>query len=202
MGAADMGRCARHLGLDRNPMRRRVDRAQQVVMAVLMLIFLVAGPWLTAYTAGRAYTTGQQAEHEQRAQRHLVTATVIGTGQLGADETGRGVQRMIDVGWTEQGHQRTTQIPELPGDRAGVQRQIWVDQAGHLTGRPRDHAQTITDTTLAAIFSLAGVALPLIGLRALIRSRLDRRRYAQWDADWVRTAPIWTRGGKNPPNMR
>ncbi len=197
-----MGRCARSLGLDRNPMRRRVDRVQQSIMAVLLLVFLVAGPLLTGYAASRAYATGQQAEQTQRAQRHLVTATVAGPAKLGADASGRGVERMVTVGWTENGRPRTTQIPELPGDHTGVQRQIWVDAAGHLTGRPRDHAQTITDTTLAAIFALAGVALPLIGLRALIRGRLDRRRYAQWDADWAHTAPIWTRGGKNPPNMR
>jgi len=197
-----MGRCARYLGLDRNPMRRRVDRAQWAMMAALLMIFLVAGPWLTAFTAGHAYTAGRQTEHTQRTQRHLVTATVTSPGWLGADESGRGVERVINVGWTEHGLPRSTQVPELPGDRVGVQRKIWVDSAGHLTGRPRDHAQTITDTTLAAIFALSGIALPLIGLRALIRHRLDRRRYALWDADWVRTAPLWTRGGKNPPNMR
>jgi len=195
-------RCVRSLGFDRNPMRRRIDRVQTGIMAGLLLVFLIAGPWLTLLTAGKAYTAGSRTERIQHAQRHSVVATVLSKSSLGADDTGRGVHQVVSAAWTEHGTRHAVLIPELPGDRPGMHRRIWVDQSAQVTGRPRDHTQTVTDTVLAAIFALAGVGLPLLGLRAVVRYRLDRRRYQQWDADWVQTAPLWTHGGKNPPNMR
>jgi hypothetical protein len=202
MGVDRAARFVRSLGLDRNPMRRRVDRVQTVIMAVLLLVFLIAGPWLTFVAASKAYTVGARTERLQHAQRHSVVATVLTKGGLGADDTGRGVRQTVSAAYTERGVRHTVRIPQLPGDKPGAHRAIWIDRSGHVTGRPRDHTQTATDTGLAAIFMLAGVALPLLGLRALIRYRLDRLRYQQWDADWAQTAPRWTRGGKNPPNMR
>src|SRR5947208_1879779 len=97
MGVDRAARFVRSLGLDRNPMRRRVDRTQTAIMAVLLLVFLIAGPWLTYVAASKAYTAGNRTELQQHAQRHSVTATVLTKGGLGADDTGQGVRQMVSA---------------------------------------------------------------------------------------------------------
>ena len=54
-------RCARRLGLDRNPLRRRMDRIEAVIRLTTMILLLVAVP----ITVG-----GRQADHLVLRQAH------------------------------------------------------------------------------------------------------------------------------------
>jgi hypothetical protein len=46
--------------------------------------------------------------------------------------------------------------------------------------------------TVAVSFTLASLALLLVGLALLARNLLDRRRLRDWEADWLSTGPQWS----------
>lgn len=188
-------RFVRAWGFDRNPMRRPVDRAETVVAALLVLLFVVAAPLVTAVTVGRAYDAGLRAERHQLATRHSVTVTVLGDAGIASDGSGNGIRRVVQVGWRDHAVARTATVPELQGDKAGKHRALWFDSAGRVVARPRDRAQTVSDAILVGVFGLAATALPVGCCWLLARKRLDRRRLAQWEDDWAKTAPRWIKHG-------
>jgi hypothetical protein len=58
-------RLARRLGLDGNPLRRRVDKIAACLAALLMAVFLIGAPMLSMAAArwvGHAATAGQRRE--------------------------------------------------------------------------------------------------------------------------------------------
>ena len=69
-------RLARRLGLDRNPLRRRIDRVQAILGGLLIAAFLTAAPLLMAAAGHWASTAGLREEHAERAWRQ-VTAIVL-----------------------------------------------------------------------------------------------------------------------------
>ncbi|HXA61616.1 MAG TPA: hypothetical protein VNW94_20910 [Streptosporangiaceae bacterium] len=187
-------RFARRLGLDRNPMRRRIDRAQTAIGAGLLLLYLVLAPLLAVPLISLTYQNGLHAEQRQSADRHLVTATVLGDGELASGAAARIVHQTVWLRWQPASGPPRVEIDAREAhDVPGAHRRVWIDAAGNLTHRPRSHAQTIADASMAGVVTVSCATLPSLGLYALTRRRLDRRRYAQWDADWIHTAPLWTR---------
>lgn len=181
-------------GFDRNPMRRRVDRVETWTATVLLVLLLVVVPIAAVVTMARVYDNGVRAEHHQAATRFRVTATVLTNGELTADSSGNGVGQVVTVGWhTRWGAYQRAAVPEMPGDRIGAHRRLWVTASGAVVGRPRDRAQTVSDTVLAGLFAITGATLPFVGVHSLVRRRLDRKRMAAWEADWALTAPRWIR---------
>lgn len=193
---ARLMRSVRAWGFDRNPMRRPIDRAETAVATVLLLLLLVLAPLAGAVAASRAYGEGVRTEKHQLAARHSVTVTVLGHAGIAADDSGNGLRRVVEVAWRD-AHKitRTATVPELQGDKIGTRRAIWLDSSGNVTARPRDRTQTVSDAILAGVFALTGTLLPIAGCHALVRRRLDRRRLAQWEADWAKTAPLWIKHG-------
>ena len=68
---------------DRNPLRRRCDRAEAALFTVLVAVFLAGAP-LLALSAGRwAHDSGPPAGHAQRARWHQVPVVLAPVGGLG-----------------------------------------------------------------------------------------------------------------------
>ncbi|MFE0677198.1 hypothetical protein [Streptomyces sp. NPDC058867] len=187
-----------------NPLRRATDLAEAWVALSALLLVLVLAPVAGLVAGGLAQDTLQQSVREQRAARHLVTATVagnLGASPLTADPetaaTGREVRTRVLADWTApDGTPRhgpvTTRIddPE-PGDRFT----IWTDRQGRVATRPLDSATATTHAVLAGFGAalLAGCAVECA--RRLIVWRMVLRRYARWDQAWDRTGPDWGRTG-------
>ncbi len=72
-----LARCARRLGVGRNPLRRRTDRIEAVIILATLILLLVAVP-LAAIVVGRqADDLALRQAHARQAAEHAVTAVLL-----------------------------------------------------------------------------------------------------------------------------
>jgi len=191
-GVNRLGRFVRRWRFDRNPLRRATDRAETVVLAVIVAAFLVGAPLAALVTGAWIHGMAQRAQLAQEASRQQVTAVVL---SVTAPPAGGGE----DLAWQAQarwrapdGREVTQVIPVPAGTLADGTLQVWTDRTGDSTTAPlldsQVAGQTAAGEALGALAS-AGV-LTLAG--ALAGWTLNKRRMAAWDADWHATGPRWT----------
>jgi hypothetical protein len=177
----------------RNPLRRRSDRVEAWIVLAGWILALLGGLW-----AGRA--TALSVDHalaSRRAEVHAAAATLLEDAPKSPppDESGiSGDTVWAKVRWraadgsTHQGRAKVgARTP------AGTRVTVWTDR----TGRPASKPPTATEAQLQAAFGGALVALGTGGAVLagghLARGRLQRRRLAEWDAEWARIGPQWSR---------
>lgn len=182
----------RYLRPDDNPLRRPLDRAHARLIVGITALFILAGAIVVAVTVNLVDRAGLRAEVQQAHTRHGVEATVLRASRPG-DVTQPGLSQDTRIRWIDRnGAIHTGNVAPSGQDRVGGSRQIWVDRSGDLTGRPRTHHQTLTDTTLAALAALAVLGMLHTAVYSVVLRRIDRRRLALWEREWVTTAPRWT----------
>ncbi|TYK48082.1 Rv1733c family protein [Actinomadura decatromicini] len=179
-------RLRRRLGLERNELRRPIDRVQRTIALALLVLLLGAAPPLAAWTSSWSYEAGSRAEHAERANRHQVVATVVATGGIGSSGD-RYIHETVQATWPgKDGKPRTGTLPSWKNAKPGAQRAIWVDRAGEPSVRPRPHSRTVTDAAYAGAATVLGCGLPVLLGYLLVRRRCDRLRDDMWEADWAR----------------
>lgn len=183
------GRALRGLWPDRNPLRRAVDRVEAVIMAGLLAAFLIGAP-LVALAAGQwSYAAGLRVQHVQAAWRSVPAVLLAGA----SSQDYSGYEPLVPARWTTpSGAQRRGNVYAPPGAKAGSTVAVWIDASGRLTDPPLRHEQVLAQAGLYALAVPAVLGLVLAGIGLLIHYRLDRRRLAAWDADWLATEPRWT----------
>ncbi|GAA2576941.1 hypothetical protein SMC26_29925 [Actinomadura fulvescens] len=196
-GCSPMRRLWRRLGLERNELRRRIDRVQRLAALGLLALFLLAAPPVAGWCASWSYDSGLRAERAEHAERRQVLATVVSTGGVGS--TGdRYVHETVHARWTApDGTARTGSLPSWKGAKPGVTKRIWVDHKGTVAIRPRPHSRTVTDAAYAALAATTAVGIPILAAYGLLRRRFDRVRAAEWEAAWAR---MDTDAGHNRPS--
>ena len=174
---------------DRNPLRRRCDRAEAALVTVLVAVF-VAGAPLLALSAGRwAHDGGPRAGHAQRAVWHQVPAVLrTSTIQRFAPSPVPAWARWAAPG----GVPRTGRVLAPAGLAAGAVVTVWVDAAGRLASPPalpgQQHGRALADGVVAVLL----LAELLCGAGLAARGVADRRRLAGWDAEWRAIGPKWS----------
>ena len=186
-----LGRLLRGRRLDRNPLRRGSDRAETVMLGVLLAAFL-PGASFAAHSAGSwTYATSMREAQAQQAAFHQVPATLLqaalpwNAGEAASEANAR---------WkAPDGQVRTGQV-FVPGGTAaaGSTVMIWTDQAGQLTDPPLLHNQVTGRMYLSEALAVVALAAVLITVGVAARWALDRRRLAAWDADWLSVGPRWS----------
>jgi hypothetical protein len=178
-------RVRRRLGWDRNPLRRRIDRVEAWLNAVLLIVLLAAGTPLARYTALSTFREQTRALGWERAHRFQVVATLTGRPAAG--------QGSAAARWkAPKGTVRTGMVAVGGGDTAGAAMPIWVDETGDITAAP-PRRRPATQATEAAV---AAVVVLLAGLTAawlLCRRLLDRRRIRSWQSEWLEVEPRWSK---------
>lgn len=185
-----MGRLLRGRRFDRNALRRGSDRAETVVLGVLLAAFL-AGASFAAHAAGSwTYAASTREAQAQQASLHQVPATLLQAAQAWNMTTyGAAVQAR----WRGPDRQvRTGQVFVPDGAAAGSTVMIWTDQAGQLTGSPLQDSQVTGRMYLSEALAVVALAAALITVGVAARWELDRRRLAAWDAEWLSTGPRWS----------
>ena len=172
---------------DRNPLRRRCDRAEAAIVTVLVAVFLAGAP-LMVLAAGRQAHDRGQPEHGQLAGWHQVpavlrTATITRFAPSPAPAWAQ---------WTAPGGvKHTGRVLAPAGFAAGAVVPVWVDAAGRLAGPPalsgQRNGRALADG-IVAVFLLAEL---LWGAALAARGVADRRRLAAWDAEWRAIGPAW-----------
>ncbi|MEV3971535.1 hypothetical protein AB0K68_25855 [Streptomyces sp. NPDC050698] len=168
----------------RNVLRRRVDLVEAWVVLVGWVLALLGGTAAGLLAAG----TVQQAVERQRAETRQVTAVVTEDAPGPPPARAASDHRVWGkVRWTAPDgstHREEARVaPEAP---AGSTVSVWVNRSGDLTTPPVSGGEAWLHTAMGG--ALAGVFAggTALGAMWLTRLALDRRRMAQWDAEWER----------------
>ncbi|MHC3469832.1 Rv1733c family protein [Streptomyces sp. 7R007] len=174
-----------------SPLRRRSDRAEAWIILAAWLLALLAG--LATGCAAGAWVADSLAE--RRAAVHPVSA-VLTENAPKAIVTAYGTDGMVwaRVRWTgADGVTHTDRAKVERGKAAGARVTVWLDAAGNPVTRPPDAAESRLQAAVVGVpAGLGASVLVLVGGR-LVRDRLDRRRYREWDAEWLLVEPQWRR---------
>jgi hypothetical protein len=188
-GTARLAMASRGLWPDRNPLRRGTDRAEAIIVAALLALFLVGAP-LAAVLAGHfAYAAASRAQHAQQAAWQQVPAVLL---QRPPAVTYPAYQARLARWTAPDGTTRTGDVPASALAPARATVMVWVDRSGRLTGRPETGAQVSGQALLAEVFTPLLLALVLLTTAVVARRALDRRRMAAWDSEWRAAGPQWT----------
>ena len=99
----------------------------------------------------------------------------------------------VDARWlAADGQVRTGEVFVPAGAVAGSTVPVWTNRAGQLTGPPLGPTQLASRAQLAAGAAAGSLAVALIAAAWLVRRSLNRRRLAEWDADWLANGPRWS----------
>lgn len=186
-----LGRFIRGRRPDHNPLRRASDRIETATLAALVITFLAAGPFVALVCGSAAHAIAHRTQLAEQSSWHQVTAVLLDTAPLprGAVLT----LPEVRARWTApDGKVVTGEVPVPPGAAAGTTVPVWTTRDGQLTDSPLQDSQVEGQAFLAEIAGVVTLATSLIITGMLVRRTLDKRRMAQWDADWLANGPRWT----------
>ena len=184
---AGFGRLVRGLWPDHNPLRRRSDRIEAAVAAMLFLGLVAGTPAATLAAGSCAYGLGMRAELAQQAERHQVPATLLESAPFGPWPV------QVEARWTAPDGMPRTGLIAVPGGRAaGSAVTVWTDASGKLAAKPLRHTAVIALAAFTGVWAALTACLLLLGAWRWTRRRLERCRMSAWEADWQVTGPRWT----------
>jgi hypothetical protein len=166
----------------RNPLVRRIDGLELLIVALGILVVLVAAA--CAGALGTAVHDARSRVYIAQAQtRHTVTARAIddSTIVLGADDNTATTR--VDARWQVNGSEHTGNLKWDHAAKTGDPLTIWVDGSGDRVDAPAPISQAGVDAVGVAYVAWQSVALAAAGLICWGRSRLDRRRDSAWERD-------------------
>ena len=150
-------RLARRLGLDGNPLRRRIDKIATCLAALLMAAFLIGAPMLSMAAArwvGHAAAAGQRAARSWRQVPAVLLPGAAPPAVGGVFGTS-----WVKARWTApDGHERAGSILVSTSLAAGRTVQLWVDTAGSPTGPPPHNGVPAVGEALMAVLATAALA--------------------------------------------
>jgi hypothetical protein len=190
-----LARCARWLGFERNPLRRRTDRIEAVIRLTSMVLLLVAVPLGVIAVGQRVDHLALRHADAQRAAERQVTAVLLRPAPAtGIPDPYTSVQlTYVLARWQPPGQApRSGEVLAPAGASAGSTVTIWIDRSGALASPPPEHRDIAGDVAIAAVLAGLVMCLLLLGSNALARRALDRRRLQAWDAEWRAAGPQWT----------
>jgi hypothetical protein len=197
LGAPRRGltRGLRWLGLDRNPLRRSVDRIETAIRLGVVVLILTAVPAAAILTGRWAYHAALAQTRAQDAATHTVSAVLLAAAPtVGDPDPYAGAEvAWVPARWiAPDGPVRTGDVLAPVGAKRGSLVRTWVDDSGNFTDPPPGRTQIVGNVFMAVTVSgLAALAL-LLGAEVLSHRLLERRRMKAWDAGWRTVAPQWT----------
>lgn len=190
-GATRLSRFVRGQRLDRNPLRRGTDRAETVVLTVLVILLLAGGPFAALATGAWTHAMAQRTQLAQEASRRQVTAVVVSVSPPSAGDWGLTWQ--AQARWrAPDGREVTNEIPVPSSTAVGAKLPVWTGLSGDFTTAPLLDSQVEGQVVTGEILGVISLAAVLTVAGALVLSWINKRRMADWDADWQATGPRWT----------
>ncbi|WP_416984862.1 hypothetical protein [Streptomyces sp. T028] len=180
----------------KNPLRRRSDVVEAWTALIVAVLLLVAVP-LAGTVAGRwAHDDAQTVAVQQRAERHRVQAEVVGRvpeGLPSADGVRERTYR-VTVRWTPPGEKARTAEARVPeGTHKGDLVDVWFDARGRTVPPPPGGSAVWQHALTVGVCGAGGTAALVLLGHAVIRRVAMRHRLDEWDREWARTEPEWTR---------
>lgn len=161
-----------------------------------MAALLLLGAPLAGAVAGRwAHEDARATAAAQRADRHRVRAEVAGRADAplpSVQNTER--KHRATVRWTApDGTPRTSTALVPVGSNPGERVDVWLDSSGRLVQPPPGEATIWQHTVTIGACAAVGAAGLILLAHTMVRRRLERHRLAEWDREWARTEPEWSR---------
>jgi len=187
-------RLARRLGLDRNPLRRRIDHAHTCIMAGLLAAFLIGAPLSAILGSHLERAAGQRVWQAQQTWQR-VPAVLLQSAQPDPYVVyGSALTAWVRARWTAPGGSaHTGEIPVSADKPAGSTVRVWVDSTGHAMGTPLSRGQINSRVLAAAVFAPLGIALLLLTTAVVASVVLEHRRLREWETAWVSIERQWSR---------
>ncbi|WP_019970610.1 hypothetical protein [Mycobacterium sp. 141] len=164
----------------RNALIRTSDRIEAAAAFLVLILVLLAVP-----VAGAMGTTTYDSRvHEYAAQRltsHHIDA--VATDHSSPDKERHQDDFVTPVQWLWAGQQHINTIQTTTNMKPGDREPIWVDAAGNQTVAPPTDRDAAVDAATLAISSWLVVASTGAAVLTVVRNRVDRRRYAEWDRE-------------------
>ncbi|MDN3024201.1 hypothetical protein [Streptomyces sp. S.PB5] len=179
-----------------NPLRRRSDVVAAWTALAVAVLLLVGAPLAGVVTARWAYDEAQATAASQRADRHSVQAEVVGKGPDRQPTAGSGRTHAYrtTVRWTEPGEGARTAAARVPaGARQGDVVEVWFDSRGRNVTPPPDDVSVWQYTVTMGVCGAGGAAALILLGHSVVRHVATRHRLAEWEEEWTRTEPVWTR---------
>lgn len=189
-----LGRVIRGIRPDRNPLRRKSDRAETFILAGSLAVAIAAAPFAAGVAGEAGHAAALRAERGELASSHEVKAVLLQSAPDAAAGYPLGSEFPVQARWSPPGGRDLTgQLMVPAGTPKGTAIDVWVDSAGRLTGPPLQPSQVAAQADLASAGAIAGIALLYLCEAVVVRRVLVRRRLAAWDAEWAVTEPAWNR---------
>jgi hypothetical protein len=176
----------RRFGFGRNPLRRRVDRIESIVVLLAIFAGLVAVP------AGAAFGTSVRERSElhaaqQRSVLHPAQARTIEDAPTGTPDVPGDVISRSRVVWQDSAGSVREDVAEVSlGTRANTELTIWLDRSGAIAAAPRPAGVSAAVGGGAGLAAVMGSWFFLWLLVLAVRLPLERRRMLEWQDDWIR----------------
>lgn len=188
--AGRLHRWLREFWPDRNPLRRRWDRAETLILGALIATFIIGGSLAAVVTGRLAYASALHLRQTELATLHQVPAVLL----TAAAPAPAGLDSTAKAWWNAPGGGRHTgQVFPPTGSPAGATVKVWVNAAGWQATPPLEPAQVQGQGVLAGVLAVMALAAVLWGAGLAVHVAADRRRMAAWDEDWRATGPKWSR---------
>ena len=172
-----------------NSLSRTSDRFECWFRRVVMVVLVLGLPTAAVSAGLTAYEASMRTVRAQAAERHQVTARPTTSVKNDDDRAKRPAQ----VRWTDtNGVVRTGTALVKPGTPKGATVRVWVTRDGTITSPPASTLNATTSGWMVGGMAAFGVAAGSYAAWAGMRLVLDRRRYAQWDAEWDLVEPRWS----------
>jgi type II secretory pathway pseudopilin PulG len=158
----------------RNPLLRRADRIEALVVLAALVVSLVAIP-LVGAVGTAVYSVRKSRYAEEARERHTVMATVIDERVTDSGTT------VVDARWPVTVGERSGAIALASPVGVGSRVKIWVDTDGNQVDPPTPTRLAVHDAVGTALGIAMIVSIGLTSLVTNVRSRLDLARDAQWE---------------------
>ncbi|HYK70504.1 MAG TPA: hypothetical protein VEV45_21340 [Streptosporangiaceae bacterium] len=180
-------------GCARNPLRRRLDDVETMIMVGLVVLFLVIAPLLCIVTGRLADEAGLREQRAEQAWRPVTAVLVQSAAQGLAGQDAAWGAAWVKARWHAQDGQLTTGTIAVDlSAKAGQKVTIWVTRSGQVTHPPLSHGEVLDGVANAAMATAAGAAALFALGGAVIRAAVNRRRMDSWARDWDVVGPRWT----------
>ncbi|MEV5876370.1 hypothetical protein AB0L75_19480 [Streptomyces sp. NPDC052101] len=174
----------------RNQLRRHSDVVEAWIVLATWVLAVLGGA-----VAGLAAAQSADAAFSARQARvHAVSAVLTGSAAT-TPTSGSGYDDgrvWATVRWTDtHGAVHTDRTKVQPGAPAGSQVTVWTDPAGHVVSAPVTGAAADLQAALTGALVAPSAGAAVWGAGWLVRTRLIRRRMAEWDEEWKQIGPRW-----------
>ncbi|MFD7443305.1 hypothetical protein [Streptomyces sp. NPDC059909] len=179
-----------HSSKGANPLRRASDSFESWFFRFLMLVLALGLPAASVSAGLAAYESSMRIVQVQSAERQEITARVVGPAE---GDGARDAAQRARVRWIgTDGKERSGLARVEAGTPRGAAVQVWVDRAGTLRTPPMTVDNATATGWLVGAMTAVAVGTGVYAARVGMRLVLDRRRYAQWDAEWGLVEPGWS----------